>query len=111
MTLGQASQDIKTLKEAAAPQAIEALAALRVNEARSFMNKCGHEFAVTPASESRETLDYVKRTLKQERAAGFKLSEAMDAPAELEGKFKFARQKSRLAGTIRGSFFVIKGEY
>jgi len=25
--------------------------------------------------------------------------------------FKFARQKSRLAGVIRGSFFVIKGEY
>ena len=25
--------------------------------------------------------------------------------------FKFARQKSKLAGTIRGSFFVIKGEY
>ena len=26
-------------------------------------------------------------------------------------KFKFARQKSALAGTIRGSYFVIKGEY
>ena len=25
--------------------------------------------------------------------------------------FKFARQKSKLAGVIRGSFFVIKGEY
>ena len=25
--------------------------------------------------------------------------------------FKFARQKSKLAGTIRGSFFVIKNEY
>jgi hypothetical protein len=47
----------------------------------------------------------------KKRAVGFKLSEGMDVPAELEGKFKFARQKSRLAGTIRGSFFVIKGEY
>ena len=45
------------------------------------------------------------------RAVGFKLSEGMEVPAELEGKFKFARQKSKLAGTIRGSFFVIKGEY
>ena len=27
------------------------------------------------------------------------------------GSFKFARQKSKLAGTIRGSYFVIKGEY
>ena len=44
------------------------------------------------------------------RAVGFKLSEGMDVPAEL-GAFKFARQKSKLAGTIRGSYFVIKGEY
>jgi hypothetical protein len=46
----------------------------------------------------------------KKRAVGFKLSEGMEVPKELE-KFKFARQKSRLAGTIRGSFFVIKGEY
>ena len=44
------------------------------------------------------------------RAVGFKLSDGMDVPEEL-GSFKFARQKSKLAGTIRGSFFVIKGEY
>ena len=44
------------------------------------------------------------------RAVGFKLSDGMDVPAEL-GSFKFARQKSKLAGTIRGSYFVIKGEY
>ena len=47
----------------------------------------------------------------RKRAVGFKLSEGMDVPKELEGKFKFAKQKSKLAGTIRGSFFVIKGEY
>jgi hypothetical protein len=45
------------------------------------------------------------------RAVGFKLSDGMDVPAELEPRFKFARQKSKLAGTIRGSFFVIKGRY
>ena len=44
------------------------------------------------------------------RAVGFKLSEGMDVPAEL-ASFKFARQKSKLAGTIRGSYFVIKGDY
>lgn len=44
------------------------------------------------------------------RAVGFKLSDGMDVPDEL-GAFKFARQKSKLAGTIRGSYFVIKGEY
>jgi hypothetical protein len=44
------------------------------------------------------------------RAVGFKLSEGMDVPAELDS-FKFARQKSKLAGTIRGSYFVIKNEY
>ena len=132
-----------------------ALAGLRANEARYFMNKYKHEFTVAPASESQDTLDYVNRVLKEERdiefgakpletsrfqvenirfayvfyedglavnvmytiddpkkrAVGFKLSEGMDVPSELEGKFKFARQKSKLAGTIRGSFFVIKGEY
>jgi hypothetical protein len=45
------------------------------------------------------------------RAVGFKLSEGMDVPEELESRFKFARQKSKLAGVIRGSYFVIKGEY
>ncbi|MGI8668071.1 MAG: phage tail protein [Jatrophihabitans sp.] len=45
------------------------------------------------------------------RAVGFKLSEGMEVPEELADRFKFARQKSKLAGTIRGSFFVIKGEY
>jgi hypothetical protein len=133
----------------------DALAGLRANEARYFMNKYQHEFTVVPASESLKTLDYVNRILKKERdiefaakpletsrfqvekikfayvfyedglglnvmytvddpkkrAVGFKLSEGMDVPKELEGKFKFARQKSKLAGTIRGSFFVIKGEY
>lgn len=132
-----------------------ALAGLRANEARYFMNKYGHAFTVTPANESPETVEYVRRILKQERdiefaatpletsrfeaggirwahvfyedgltvnvmytiddpkkrAVGFKLSEGMDVPAELEGRFKFARKKSKLAGTIRGSFFVIKGEY
>lgn len=48
----------------------------------------------------------------EKRAVGFKLAEGMEIPDELEeAGFKFARQKSKLAGTIRGSFFVIKGEY
>ena len=51
------------------------------------------------------TLDDPKK-----RAVGFKLSDGMEIPAEL-GKFKFARQKSKIAGTIRGSYFVIKGQY
>jgi hypothetical protein len=45
------------------------------------------------------------------RAVGFKLSDGMEIPEELASRFRFARQKSTLAGTIRGSFFVIKGEY
>jgi hypothetical protein len=45
------------------------------------------------------------------RAVGFKLSDGMEVPEELADRFKFARQRSKLAGTIRGSFFVIKGEY
>lgn len=45
------------------------------------------------------------------RAVGFKLAEGMEVPEELASHFKFARQKSKLAGVIRGSYFVIKGEY
>jgi hypothetical protein len=132
-----------------------ALAGLRANEARYFMNKYKAEFVVVPASESRERIAWVNKILTNERkleiastpletaellvdnikwvhifyesglavnvlytldnpkkrAVGFKLSEGMEVPAELEGKFKFARQKSKLAGVIRGSFFVVKGEY
>ena len=44
------------------------------------------------------------------RAVGFKLSDGMEIPEELS-TFKFARQKSKLAGTIRGSYFVIKQEH
>jgi hypothetical protein len=135
--------------------AAAALAGLRANEARYFMNKYKHAFTVVPAGESQDTLDFVGRILKEEReiefaakpletsrfevegirmayvfyedglavnvmysienpkkrAVGFKLSEGMEVPKELEGRFKFARQKSKLAGTIGGSFFVIKGEY
>ncbi|WHY91554.1 phage tail protein [Neobacillus cucumis] len=148
-------KNVSTIGLESSPVA-DALAGLRANEARYFMNKYKHEFTVVPASESGETLDYVNRILKEEReiefaakpletsrfqveninwtyvfyedglsvnvlytldgpkpkrAVGFKLSEGMEVPQELEGKFKFARQKSKLAGTIRGSYFVIKGEY
>ncbi len=148
-------KNVSTIGLESSPVA-EALAGLRANEARYFMNKYKHEFTVFPASESQANLDYVNRILKEERgiefaskpletarlkveniywtfvfyedglevnvlytvdnqkkrAVGFKLSEGMEVPKELEEKkFKFARQKSKLAGTIRGSFFVIKGEY
>jgi hypothetical protein len=52
------------------------------------------------------TIDNAKK-----RAVGFKLSEGMAVPEELAKRFKFATHKSKLACTIRGSFFVIKGEY
>ncbi len=44
------------------------------------------------------------------RAVGLKISDGLEVPTEL-ASFKFARQKSKLAGTIRGSYFVIKNEY
>lgn len=47
----------------------------------------------------------------KKRAVGFKLCMDMPVPDELATKFKFARQKSKLAGEIRGTFFVVKGEY
>ena len=45
------------------------------------------------------------------RAVGFKLSEGMEVPTELASRFKFARQKSKLAGVIRGSYFTFKNDY
>ena len=45
------------------------------------------------------------------RAVGFKLSDGMEIPEELASRFKFARQKSKLAGTIRGSYFTFKTDY
>jgi hypothetical protein len=47
----------------------------------------------------------------KKRAVGFKLSEGMEVPTELASQFKFARQKSKLAGTIRGSYFAFKSDY
>ncbi len=48
---------------------------------------------------------------KLKRAVGFKLCRRHGRPRRARSKFKFARQKSKLAGTIRGSFFVRKAEY
>jgi hypothetical protein len=133
----------------------EALAGLRANEARYFRNKYGHVFTVEPAAEARETVDWVRGILADERdiviaspaleatafevaglrmayvfyesglsinvmyaiedggkrAVGFKLSDGMDVPEELASRFKFARQRSKLAGTIRGSYFVLRQEH
>ena len=49
----------------------EALAGLRANEARYYMNKYRHAFTVTAAGESQDTLDYVNRILKEERDIEF----------------------------------------
>jgi hypothetical protein len=47
----------------------------------------------------------------KKRAVGFKLSEGMEIPEELASRFKFASGKSKLAGTIRGSYFDFKNDY
>jgi hypothetical protein len=147
-------ENVSTVGLESSPVA-DALAGLRANEARYFKNKYDHVFAVEPASDAQETVDWVHRILKEERdiviasqpleatafqvenirmayvfyesglsinvmytlddggkrAVGFKLSDGMDVPEELSSRFKFARQRSRLAGTIRGSYFTIKNEY
>jgi len=95
---------------------------------RILKEERGIEFAAKPLETSTFQVENIKWTYvfyedglainvlytvdnPKKRAVGFKLSDGMEVPKELEGKFKFARQKSKLAGTIRGSFFVIKGEY
>jgi hypothetical protein len=47
----------------------------------------------------------------KKRAVGFKLSEGMEVPTELASRFKFATQKSKLVGTIRGSYFAFQNDY
>ena len=47
--------------------AAEALAGLRANEARYFMNKYKHEFTVEAADKSPDVIEYVHRILKNER--------------------------------------------
>ena len=47
----------------------------------------------------------------KKRAVGFKLSEGMEVPAELASRCKFAKQNSKLAGTIRGSYFAFENDY
>jgi hypothetical protein len=95
---------------------------------RIMKEERGIEFAAKPLETSRFQVDHTKFSYvfyenglvvnvmyavddTKKRAVGFKLSEGMEVPTELQGQFKFARQKSKLAGTIRGSFFVINGEY
>ena len=95
---------------------------------RILKGERGIEFAAKPLETSRFQVENIKMAYvfyedglsvnvlytvndPKKRAVGFKLSDGMEVPKELEGKFKFARQKSKLAGVIRGSFFVIKGEY
>ena len=46
-----------------------------------------------------------------DQAVGFKLSEGMEVPAELASRLKFASRKSKLAGTIRGSYFAFKNDH
>src|SRR5207248_8135725 len=46
---------------------VDALAGLRANEARYYKNKYDHDFAVSPADDAKDVVDYVARILKEER--------------------------------------------
>src|SRR3954447_25103841 len=59
-------QNVSTAGLETSPVA-EALAGLRANEARYFMNKYKHPFTVVPAAEGREALERVTRILEEER--------------------------------------------
>ncbi|WP_375134974.1 hypothetical protein [Arthrobacter sp. HMWF013] len=64
---------------------------MRANEARYYSTRYGHVFTVSPAGEVPEVVDRVSRILQEERDIVF--------------------GSRPLAGVIRGSYFVIKGEY
>ena len=63
----------------------EALAGLRANEARYFMNKYKHEFTVVAASDSQDTLDYVNKILKEERGIEFAAKPLETSRFQVEG--------------------------
>jgi len=94
---------------------------------RILKEERGIEFAAKPLETSEFQVDNIKMAYvfyedglvvnvmytidDPKKGRRLKLAEGAEVPAELAGKFKFAKQSSKLAGTIRGSFFVIKGEY
>jgi hypothetical protein len=96
------------------------------------MNKALAERDIVVSSEPLEAADFITENIRwtyvfyqsglslnimytldepKKRAVGIKLCEDMEIPKEFADKFKFARQKSKLAGVIRGSYFVLKNEY
>ena len=96
------------------------------------MNKALAERDIVVSSEPLEAADFVTENIRwtyvfyksglslnimytlddpKKRAVGIKLCEDMEIPKEFAEIFKFARQKSKLAGVIRGSYFVLKNEY
>ena len=119
--------DVSTAGLITSPVA-EALAGLQANEARYFKNKYDIIIAARPLEATAFVVVDIRMAYVcyksglainvmynlddgKKHAVGFKMSEGMEVPAELASRFKFATQKSKLAGTIRGSYFVIKAEY
>lgn len=96
------------------------------------MNKALSERDIVVKSEPLEATDFVTENIRwtyvfyksglslnimyaldnpKKRAVGIKLCANMEIPVEFADKFKFARQKSKLAGIIRGSYFILKNDY
>ena len=118
-------QNVSTTGLESSPVA-ERLAGLRANEARYFKNKYDHVFTVDAASESTETIDWVNGVLKERdiviesrplEATGFIVEGIRfgyvfyESGLAINVMFTFATQKSKPAGVVRGSYFVIKGDY
>lgn len=123
-------KDVETVGLETSPVA-DALAGLRANEARYFWNKYKFEYLTYPAHEKAEEVALFEKILLEERNLKFSAKilevaiyendelywpefyyeDGMEIPKELEGKFKFVRQRSKLAGEIRGSYFTIKQEW
>src|SRR4051794_39492268 len=79
----------------------KALAGLRANEARYFMNKYGLDFIVKPAKESKDIVDWVNRILKEERDIEIAAKPLETASLLVEGnKWVFVFYDSGLAINI-----------
>ena len=89
----------------------EALAGLRANEARYLKNKYVQDLTVEPAEDAAEIVDYVHRILEEERDLVFASLRRHGGSRGAGGPLQVRASEVEARGAIRGSFFVIKGEY
>jgi hypothetical protein len=106
-------RSVSTVGLEASPVAA-ALAGLRAVEARYFKNKFDHAFTVEPANKASKAIAWASRVENIRIAFVFYESGlAINVMYDVDDPKRRAVgwRKLKLAGTVRGSYFAIKGEH